>query len=162
MLKRVIGGPGAGKSSLLLEIVNKNAKEGMQLKDLLFVSFTTSQVNDVKNRIKSIYPDASEQDIKNSVRTINSAALSVLLNSGIIHMDWSGKGTGWKIIQEQQAKDVKYFESFCRENRLKYNSKTKINEDDDPIVSNSIPDGNKFFKIRNPVCCSKNCRNIPN
>lgn len=137
---RYLGCPGSGKSKSLLDIIEDEAiNNHLKIGDFLFISFTRSQISNIKSRIGKIYPLANIKDINNSIKTIHGAALSILLQSNLM--------PNAQIITE--TKDhVQHYIDFCRANNLAYEIQYENDEmASDPDYSKTLPNGNAFFKI---------------
>jgi len=137
---RYVGCAGSGKTSNLLKIIKESKdSENISIDDILFISFTKSQISDVKGRISDIFPMASDDDIKNNVKTIHSAALQVFMSSN--------PNSGIKVITESKT-NQEYYEGFCNSNGLEYEFKYQVDEGiTDPNYNSSLKSGNVFFKV---------------
>jgi superfamily I DNA/RNA helicase len=137
---RYIGAAGSGKSTRLLEYIEEQVVENsLNIEDILFISFTRSQISDIKARIHKIFKIADEKTINSHVRTIHGAALSIFLQSNLMpHAT---------VITE--SKDcINHYMEFCSLNHMMYESKYITDEmETDPDFNKTLATGNCFFKI---------------
>lgn len=124
---RYTAGPGTGKTHTLLSLVEREAEEyGTRIGDLAFATFARSQAEDVKNRIRDVYPDAGPKDINTAVSTIHAAALRACRSAGLLE-------AGDRIIVEGSKRDGPYFEEFAELHNLPYSPALgRSGPDDDP------------------------------
>lgn len=137
---RYMGAAGSGKTSMCLKLIEKAKNEQkLTINDLLFISFTRSQINDVKERIESIFPDATKIQIDKNVKTIHGIALMTLLESGIVESP--------TIITEIRQ-HAQHYVNFSKTHGMIYEHKFYIDESEtDPDFNKTLSDGNVFFKI---------------
>lgn len=140
---RYMAGPGTGKTFTLLELVRREAEEhGTRIGDVAFATFARSQAEDVKNRIRTVYPDAKPDEVNAAVLTVHAAALRACRSGGILDADA-------RIIQEGLKRDSRYFEEFATAHNLPYDPARarRIDPDDDRAAGKDEPPGNALFKI---------------
>lgn len=140
---RYMAGPGTGKTFTLLTLVRREAEEhGTRIGDIAFATFARSQAEDVKNRIRKVYPDAKPDEVKTAVSTIHAAALRACRSAGILDM-------GDRIIVEGTRRDSPYFEEFAAAHNLPYDPARarQMDPDDDRAAGKDEPPGNALFKI---------------
>jgi len=112
---RHLGGPGTGKTHTLLEYIRDEKDDGLALEDLIFCSFTRSQRDAVRSRIRDIFPEATVQAIRKQVKTVHGAALTDCLHAGLIPPIAPGTSP---IITEKTT--PKPFALFCYRQGLAY------------------------------------------
>lgn len=139
-----LGGPGTGKTRHLTASLQKERDQnGLGLNDFMFVSFTRSQRDDVRRRIKGIYPEATSGDIDNAVRTFHGAALYSCKQAGIIDTQNFG------IITE--SRDAPIYRDFCKQNGIHYDGRFRdcFTGDDERIYRHKrpLPAGNAIFAL---------------
>ena len=140
---RYTAGPGTGKTHTLLHLVALEAEEhGTRIGDLAFATFARSQAEDVKNRIRTVYPDAGPKEINTAVSTIHAAALRSCKAAGALE-------DGDRIIVEGSKRDSPYFEEFAALHNLPYSpALARTGPDDDPATwkKGEFP-GNALYRI---------------
>lgn len=141
-LTTFLGGPGTGKTARLLDSVQiERDTNGIALKDIMFVSFTRAQRDDVRYRIKDIFPEAMSREITDAVRTFHGAALHSCKKAGSID------SKNYEIITE--SRDAPIFRAFCEENGIHYDIRYRdlFTGDDERIYRRKIqiPAGNSIF-----------------
>ena len=138
-----MGGPGAGKTCELLRRVGLEAEEhGTRIGDLSFVSFARSQTEDVKRRIRSVYREASLEDIKTSVATVHAMGLRSCKEAGLLDLEA-------EIIVEG-TRTGKYFTEFAAAHHLPYKpelARLAAPDDERAFRGSTCPPGNALFRI---------------
>jgi superfamily I DNA/RNA helicase len=139
-----LGGPGTGKTAhLLASLQNERDTNGIRPTDIMFVSFTRSQRDNVRVRIKDLFPQATSQDIDNAVKTFHGAALYSCKQAGVVDPNQQ------IIITESTYPEI--YRDFCKENSIHYDVRYRdiVAGDDDRIYrkKGSIPAGNAIFII---------------
>lgn len=116
-VQKLVGAPGSGKTTKLLEFARTEAEEyGTPLSELSFLTFTKSAQNEAKERMMGVYPSASEEDVGKRVRTLHGAALSMCLSEGLFeyrsHHDLDAPGQ--LLIRKTNDDDAAYFNWFFK------------------------------------------------
>ena len=141
---RFTAGPGVGKTHTLIELVRREAEEhGTRIGDLAFVSFARSQTEDVKPRIRTVYPEAGPKEIKAAVLTVHAAGLRACVAAGLLD-------AGARIIAEGSKKDSHFFEEFAALHHLPYDparARLAAPDDDRGAAGKAEPPGNAIFRI---------------
>lgn len=129
--------------------IQSEAAKGVDLTDICFTSFTTSQRDDVRKRISEIYPNASNSMIKGYIKTIHGA-----VRQACIYWDLNrgGDGKGFRniVTEHGNMKNFNPFSEFCRIYNMVYNR-----HQEDPLESleydmhdaETLPEGNVFFSV---------------
>lgn len=107
---RIDGAPGAGKTYTLLNKIGAERERGVDVDDMLFLTFTNAARLDAKAEIRNRFSGLSRGDVDDLVRTTHSAALGAVSEAGIIGQDDI-------IIQEG---DDPYFELFAEQHGMNY------------------------------------------
>ena len=140
---RHLGGPGTGKTHTLLEYIRAERDDGLALEDLIFCSFTRSQRDEVRSRIRSIFPDANATDIRKQVKTVHGVALTDCLRCGLIPPIAPGENP---IITEGAS--PKPFAAFCHRQGLAYQPRLSIPEPgEEQRECDGMPAGNLIFSL---------------
>ena len=141
---RYTAGPGTGKTFELLRRIGVEAEDhGTRIGDLAFTTFARSQAEDVKARIRTVYPEAGAKEITAAVSTIHAAALRACRSAGILDEDA-------RIIAEGSKKDSHFFEEFAAAHHLPYDparARLAFAPDDDRAAGKAEPPGNALFRI---------------
>lgn len=156
---KLIGSPGSGKTTRLLEFAETEAEEyGTGYGELLFLTYSKSARYEATERIRDVYPNTDEEELEKRVRTVHSAALVACLVDGPLDLRDRGApdDDGKLIIMEQEGKGLELFEFFFDSKRncpsIRYDADT-----DDPIQqleqggASEIPLGNKLIAAYNYV-----------
>jgi len=72
-VQRYFGPPGTGKTTKMMQIIDKRISDGVKPEEIAFVSFTNVAANEAKNRIADDFPEYSKDDFP-FFRTIHSLA----------------------------------------------------------------------------------------
>lgn len=141
---RFTAGPGVGKTHTLIELVRRESEEhGTRIGDLAFTTFARSQAEDVKARIRTVYPEAGLKEIKAAVSTIHAAALRACAAAGLLDADA-------RIISEESKRDNHFFEEFAAAHHLPYDparARLAFMPDDERTAGKAEPPGNALFRI---------------
>ncbi|WP_336364033.1 ATP-dependent helicase [Halalkalicoccus salilacus] len=114
---RAIGAPGSGKSTLLRAFIRREREEfGTPIGDMLVSTFTRAAREDMITALIEETPNADEDDLRERVRTLHSAALNTCRESGVIHLRDRNdpEGPGIKLIRRRNSDDEALFEWFFR------------------------------------------------
>lgn len=76
-LKLILGGPGCGKTTRLLQIVGREIDEGVEPSEIAFVAFTKAAANDARHRAAERFHVDEDEDLP-WFRTIHSLAYKML------------------------------------------------------------------------------------
>lgn len=107
---KIIGAPGSGKTYRLLRYVERERTEhGVDLRDLMFCTFSRAARRDAKDRIARLY-DTDTYDLDKRVKTVHAAALAACRHAGLINL--TGEH-GDEIISMSANPDV-FAEFFMR------------------------------------------------
>lgn len=158
-VSKLIGSPGSGKTTKLLEFTEREATEyGTEYSDLMFLTYSKSARYEATDRIREVYPTVDEEDLEKRVRTVHSAALVACLVDGSLDLRDRGAPDdyGQLIITEQRDSGLELFEFFFDSAKncpnIQYDG-----EANDPIRqleeggSAEIPLGNKLMAAYNYV-----------
>jgi DNA helicase-2/ATP-dependent DNA helicase PcrA len=94
-LRLVLGGPGCGKTTRLLNIVEQKMNEGVPAKEIAFVTFTKAAATEAKERAAALFSLDAATDLP-WFRTIHSLAyarLSIQQDEIMQRADWRTFGT---------------------------------------------------------------------
>ena len=156
---KLIGSPGSGKTTRLLEFAEREATEySTGYGELMFLTYSKSARYEATEQMMDVYPDADEDDLEKRVRTLHSAALVSCFTDGTMELRNRGEpdGNGQLIITEQQGNGLELFEFFFDSKKncphIPYDADTN-----DPIQqleeggSAEIPLGNKLIAAYNYI-----------
>jgi DNA helicase-2/ATP-dependent DNA helicase PcrA len=147
---KLIGSPGSGKTTKLLQFAEKEAKNGVGYGELMFLTYSKSARYEATERIVGVYPEADEDDLKKRVKTVHGAALvSCFLDGDLVlrsHDDPDEPGK--VIIREEEGNGLECFSWFFETQfpTIRYDEDTN-----DPIQqleegsTSGIPLGNKLI-----------------
>lgn len=158
-ITKLIGSPGSGKTTRLLEFAEEEASTyGTSYNELMFLTYSKSARYEATERIRGVYPDADEEDLEKRVKTVHGAALVACLVDGPLDLRNRGDpdDDGKLIITEQEGNGLELFDFFfdSKDNcpTIRYDTDT-----DDPIQqlkqgdSSEIPLGNKLIAAYNYI-----------
>ncbi|WP_435196714.1 UvrD-helicase domain-containing protein [Natronomonas sp. EA1] len=74
---RLFGGPGSGKTTALLERVDTMLDEGVEVNDILVVSYTRAAATEIRERLAELL-DCSPRSLKGNVCTMHAKAYELL------------------------------------------------------------------------------------
>ncbi|HEX77156.1 MAG TPA: ATP-dependent helicase [Dehalococcoidia bacterium] len=74
---RIFGPPGTGKTTALLDVVERHLREGVPAHEIGFMAFTRAAAREAKNRALQVFPWLDSDDLR-WFRTIHSACYSLL------------------------------------------------------------------------------------
>ena len=136
------GGPGAGKSSALLEYVRSEITAGAMLDDFTLMTFSRSQAADLINRLHhSIFPDASLDTLRSRCATIDAMALRACRDAGLIG------DSREVIIQPGDQKKRGIFTEFMNAHDLEYNPAIGTENYEEGLLHAEIPIGNQLLTL---------------
>ncbi|WP_435078413.1 UvrD-helicase domain-containing protein [Halococcus sp. AFM35] len=150
---KLVGSPGSGKTTKLLEFVEREAEtHGTDYSDLMFLTFSRSARQEAATRIIDIYPDEDEEDVMGRVKTVHGAALISCLIDGAMEMrsEDDPNDTGQLVITEDRDNGLEYFSWFFETNfpTIRYDE-----SENDPIAqlnegdASGIATGNKAIAV---------------
>lgn len=138
-IKKIDGAPGTGKTTTIFNEIEARASDGVNVDDILVVTFTRSARRDAEKELRDVYPLVEPDDVDNRVRTFHGAALVAAIGGGAV-VDPSEQ-----IIVRDSNPEV--YAEFCRRHALPFE------RDEDPswdeIRSGDVgdlPPGNKLFR----------------
>ena len=77
MIKKIFGPPGTGKTTTLLNLVDKYITEGTPLNRIGYFAFTRKAANEAKERMLEKHPDLEKKDLR-YFQTLHSFAFNTL------------------------------------------------------------------------------------
>lgn len=134
------GGPGAGKSTALIEYVQAEVAAGAGIGDLAVMTFSRSQAADLAGRIHAtVFPDASAGAIRRLCSTIHACALRECMVAGLIDDPHQ------QIIQPGGRHTTEY-QTFMTAHTLEYDPTIGTDDDEDRSRAN-LPIGNQLIAL---------------
>jgi|GEM_PF-605112 len=131
------GGPGAGKSTTLIDYVRSEVAAGATIDDLAVMTFSRSQAVDLARRLhESVFPDADMRTISRMCTTIHARALRQCIAASLI------ENPREQVIQPGDRKKAAIYQTFMDAHGLAFDP-TIATEDDartraDPPLGNQI------------------------
>lgn len=117
---KIVGSPGSGKTTELLQCVQQEVKAGLEPDNLLIMTFTRAAQNDAFSRLLDVYPDPSNCQVSLSkrVKTIHGAALSACLSDHVLLLRsrQNINGPGQLLICRSNKSDADYYHWFFKKN----------------------------------------------
>lgn len=134
------GGPGAGKSTALIEYVQAEVAAGAGISDLAVMTFSRSQAADLAGRIHAtVFPDASAGAIRRLCSTIHACALRECMVAGLIDDPHQ------QIIQPGGRHTTEY-QTFMTAHTLEYDPAIGTDDDEDRSRAD-LPVGNQIIAL---------------
>jgi superfamily I DNA/RNA helicase len=135
------GGPGAGKSTALVEYVRSEVTAGMTIDDLAVMTFSRSQAADLAGRIHAtVFPDASTKAILRMCSTIHACGLRQCMSTGLI------EDPRKQVIQHGGQKNAAPYQTFMTAHGLEYDPTIGTDDDEDRSRADQ-PIGNQLIAI---------------
>lgn len=135
------GGPGAGKSTTLIEFCRAEVEAGATIGDLAVMTFSRSQADDLGARLHAaVFPDAGEKAITQVCTTIHSAALKGCIAAGLIENPRD------QVIQPGDRKKIPIYRAFMDKYDLEYDPTVGTDEDEDRTRAD-LPIGNQVIAL---------------
>ncbi|MFW6382805.1 MAG: UvrD-helicase domain-containing protein, partial [Haloferacaceae archaeon] len=114
---KLIGAPGSGKTTKLLEFAEREAEEHeTSVGQLMFCTFSKSAQREATERFMDVYPDASEETIEKRVKTVHGASLVACLIDGDLELRSHNNldQPGQLVIRRNNDRDAPYFGWFFK------------------------------------------------
>jgi len=114
---KLLGAPGSGKTTKLLEFAEREADEyDTGYGQLMFCTFSRSAQQEATERFMDVYPDADEDDLKKRVKTVHGASLVACLVDGDLELRNHNNldEPGQLIIRRNKDRDAPYFRWFFK------------------------------------------------
>lgn len=109
---RLVGVPGAGKTTTLFDRVEEERGDGLPLTDLYYMTFARSGVEESEDRLSDKYPDADKDDVDKRAKTFHGVACTTCYDAGILQHDTD------QVIQRGKHDDV--YQRFAERHGLEY------------------------------------------
>jgi DNA helicase-2/ATP-dependent DNA helicase PcrA len=160
-ITRIIGGPGSGKTSRLIEFANAEADDDTPYRDVLFLTFTNAARDDAATDFVNIYRDSDDDEVERHVRTLHSAALGACRTDGGLGLcsHETPKDDGQLIITQDSPAGVEYFSWFFKSEfpHIDYSEDATdpIRQFTDDEAGGGTPPGNTVLALYNYL---QNCR----
>ena len=150
---KLVGAPGAGKTTALLEFAEREAEEyGTPAGELLFLTFTRSARYEAAERIQEVYPDWDTDALEKRVKTLHGAAHVACLIEGVydVRSRENLEAPGQLLIRRTNDADACYFEWFFKQEfpHIEYDASER-----DPIAElrdgevTEVPPGNRLMAL---------------
>ncbi|KOX92696.1 UvrD-helicase domain-containing protein [Halorubrum tropicale] len=114
---KLVGAPGSGKTTKLLEFAEREAEEhDTGVGQIMFCTFSKSAQQEATERFMDVYPDSSEETIEKRVKTVHGASLVACLIDGDLerrshnNLDQPGQ----LLIRRNNDRDAPYFGWFFK------------------------------------------------
>lgn len=120
---KIDGAPGAGKTHTLKRKLREEKRDGTDVHDFYWLTFTNAGRRDVEPELKAVYPE-EEEDAADRARTFHSLANRMVRHEGLIP-DTDGMDP---IITPTDPESQQYYEDFCTRHGLNF----------DPTVANPL------------------------
>jgi len=150
---KLVGAPGSGKTTKLLEFAETEAEEyETTAGELLFLTFSRSARKEAANRLGAVYPHLDEDDRNKRVKTVDGAALTACLIDDVLELRdrHNLNAPGQLLIQKNNSDDAKYFNWFFQQEfpAIDYDTEQR-----DPIEElqtgepTTVPPGNRLLAL---------------
>lgn len=133
------GGPGAGKSSALLQYVQTELDTGRGIGDIAIMTFSRSQAADLAGRLHALLPDTPADEVLPRVATIDATALRACRAAGLVD---DPRET---VIQPDDTRKRWVYEEFMKNHGLEYDP--TVSDDDDESTRANLPIGNALIAL---------------
>lgn len=135
------GGPGAGKSTALIEYVRSEVEAGTRIGDIAVMTFSRAQAADLASRLHAaVFPDASAKEVLRLCTTIHGAALRECMAAGLI------EDPRQQVIQPGDRRKAPIYQAFMNERGLEYDPLVGTDEDEDRSRAD-LPIGNQVIAL---------------
>lgn len=142
---KIVGAPGCGKTTTLLDELASERRQGLGVSDFYYLTFTTSAREEAADRLLAEYRGdiprgLDDDDVRDRAKTLHSAAVTAAVGS-----------EGFTDPSEQiiaQDSDPEVYERFCHQEGITYTADDDTADDilrDGVDTSPSL--GNKIFAI---------------
>ncbi|GAA5262111.1 UvrD-helicase domain-containing protein [Methanocalculus sp. MC3] len=140
-LSRFRGGPGSGKTTQLISFISDELGKGVSFDDISIMTFSRSQTEDLKTRLRNDMPDLSPEQIDKRVATIDATVYRQCRYTGLFTSDQN------PILQPGDSKRNGVFQEFMDQHQLDYNPKGWLTDTDDHRRLADIPVGNQLITL---------------
>ncbi|WP_067051297.1 UvrD-helicase domain-containing protein [Methanofollis ethanolicus] len=135
------GGPGAGKSTTLIEYVRSEVDAGTKIGDIVVMTFSRSQAADLASRLHdAVFPDAPAKEVLRLCATIHGMALRACMTAGLI------EDPRQQVIQPGDRRKAPIYQAFMNERGLEYDPLLGTDEDEDRSRAD-LPTGNALITL---------------
>ncbi len=111
---KIDGAPGVGKSYKLREYVEREARGGVALDDMYYLTFTRSGREDTVAELGEAFPDADEDELEDRSRTVHGAAWLACAQ----HDFWADADDVNQVIQ--RGSDDDFYSDFASLHGMRY------------------------------------------
>ena len=135
---RISGAPGCGKTTRLMDHVATEKHNGRSLRDIYYVTFSRSAVEETREELGRIFDPEDDDDLDSAGRTFHSLALQLV--RGDLFEDLS------KQIIERRS-DPAFYEDFAERHGLNFDPAAVDPARPGEVDNSGTPDGNRFFDV---------------
>ncbi|EJG06989.1 UvrD/REP helicase [Methanofollis liminatans DSM 4140] len=136
------GGPGAGKSSALIDYVRAEAGTGATIGDIVALTFSRSQAADLARRLHAaVFPAANVPAVRGLCTTIHACALRQCLAAGLI------ENPRVQVIQPGDRRAAPIYQDFMGRHGLAFDPAIGFEGDDDDQTRSDLPIGNQVIAL---------------
>jgi len=136
------GGPGAGKSSALLEYVRSEVADGATIGNFALMTFSRAQAADLAARLhETVFPDETAATILSRCATIDAIALRACRAAGLIDNPRE------VIIQPGDLKKAWVYAEFMAAHTLEYNPAIGTDAEEEYESGADLPIGNALIAL---------------